>query len=99
GLLPEELSEEERSWASRLILLYQEQLRYGAELPRLAALFFQEDVEYNQEIQAILSDEQVPDLLKTFLNLVQGLETFDTDEIKQAIKQVQKETGLKGKRL
>lgn len=99
GLLPEELSEEERSWASRLILLYQEQLRYGAELPRLAALFFQEDVEYNQEIQAILSDEQVPDLLKTFLNLVEGLEAFDTDEIKQAIKQVQKETGLKGKRL
>jgi nondiscriminating glutamyl-tRNA synthetase len=99
GLLPEVLSEEQRGWATRLITLYQEQMRYGAELPELSALFFQEEIHYDQEAQSILGEEQVPQVLQAFLRQVEELEPFEAEAIKQSIKTVQKETGVKGKQL
>ncbi|GGJ75089.1 nondiscriminating glutamyl-tRNA synthetase [Anoxybacillus voinovskiensis] len=99
GRLPETMSEEQKEWARHLIALYQEQMSYGAEIVELSELFFKEEVEYNEEAREVLSEEQVSDVLHAFLEEVKKLPSFMADDIKAAIKSVQKTTGQKGKKL
>ncbi|AKP45498.1 glutamate--tRNA ligase [Bacillus smithii] len=99
GRVSKTLSPEEKQWVRKLIALYQEQMSYGAEIVELSELFFKEKIEYNEEAKAVLSEEQVPEVLGTFLNKVRELDVFEAAEIKKAIKAVQKETGHKGKKL
>lgn len=99
GLVREEMSEEEEKWVRSLIGLYQEQMSYGAEIVELSQMFFQDEIEYDEAAKAVLEEEQVPEVLASFKNIIQDLEPFVAPEIKKAIKAVQKETGHKGKKL
>lgn len=99
GKLSEHMTEKERKWAEDLVALYQDQLSYGAEIVELTKLFFKEEIEYDEECMNVLSDEQVPDVLRTFREKLEQLETFNPDEIKAAIKVVQKDTKQRGKKL
>lgn len=99
GKVSEELTEEENTWVRKLISLYHEQLSYGAEIVELTELFFKEQIEYNQEVKEVLAEEQVPEVMASFAGQLERLESFTPDEIKAAIKAVQKETGHKGKKL
>ncbi|MFY0331673.1 glutamate--tRNA ligase [Bacillus sp. YIM B13410] len=99
GKVSEQLSEEENTWVRKLISLYHEQLSYGAEIVELTELFFKEQIEYNQEAKEVLAEEQVPEVMASFAGQLERLESFTPDEIKAAIKAVQKETGHKGKKL
>ncbi|MCZ2740141.1 glutamate--tRNA ligase [Bacillus safensis] len=99
GKVSEQLTEEENTWVRKLISLYHEQLSYGAEIVELTELFFKEQIEYNQEAKEVLAEEQVPEVMASFAGQLEQLESFTPDEIKAAIKAVQKETGHKGKKL
>ncbi|AMM95945.1 glutamate--tRNA ligase [Bacillus pumilus] len=99
GKVIEQLSDEENTWVRKLIALYHEQLSYGAEIVELTELFFKEQIEYNQEAKEVLAEEQVPEVMASFAGQLERLESFTPDEIKAAIKAVQKETGHKGKKL
>ncbi|MCA0926627.1 glutamate--tRNA ligase [Bacillus stratosphericus] len=99
GKVSEQLTEEENTWVRKLISLYHEQLSYGAEIVELTELFFKEQIEYNQEAKEVLAEEQVPEVMASFAGQLECLESFTPDEIKAAIKAVQKETGHKGKKL
>ncbi|MEW9497662.1 glutamate--tRNA ligase [Bacillus altitudinis] len=99
GKVSEQLTEEENTWVRKLISLYHEQLSYGAEIVELTELFFKEQIEYNQEAKEVLAEEQVPEVMASFAGQLERLESFTPDEIKTAIKAVQKETGHKGKKL
>ncbi|UYO35785.1 glutamate--tRNA ligase [Bacillus zhangzhouensis] len=99
GKVSEQLTEEESTWVRKLISLYHEQLSYGAEIVELTELFFKEQIEYNQEAKEVLAEEQVPEVMASFAGQLEQLESFTSDEIKAAIKAVQKETGHKGKKL
>ncbi|MED1459266.1 glutamate--tRNA ligase [Bacillus safensis] len=99
GKVSEQLTEEENTWVRKLISLYHEQLSYGAEIVELTELFFKEQIEYNQEAKEVLAEEQVPEVMASFAVQLEQLESFTPDEIKGAIKAVQKETGHKGKKL
>ncbi|WP_061811076.1 glutamate--tRNA ligase [Rossellomorea vietnamensis] len=99
GKLDENMSDEQREWASRVISLYQEQMSFGAEIVELSEMFFKTDLEYDEEAKAVLEEEQVPEVLQAFLNEIDALETYEAAEIKSSIKAVQKSTGHKGKKL
>ncbi|MED1205684.1 glutamate--tRNA ligase [Heyndrickxia acidicola] len=99
GRVDKDLSPADMEWVRNLIALYQEQMSYGAEIVELSELFFKEDIEYNEEAKEIISEEQVPEVLKAFLEEVEALDVFEAAEIKAAIKNVQKSTGIKGKKL
>jgi nondiscriminating glutamyl-tRNA synthetase len=99
GRLPNDLSEEQKQWAKELIVLHQEKMHYGAEIVPLTEMFFQTSIEYGDEAKEVLSGEQVPEVLRAFLENVKALETFTAQDIKGAIKAVQKSTGHKGKNL
>ncbi|MBO1005836.1 glutamate--tRNA ligase [Pseudogracilibacillus auburnensis] len=99
GLIKEDLDPEEKDWVKRLIGLYQEQMSFGAEIVELSEMFFNQEIEYNEEAKAVLAEEQVPEVLSAFYKEMDALEPFKAEGVKQAMKSVQKATGQKGKKL
>ncbi|SFM38423.1 glutamate--tRNA ligase [Salibacterium qingdaonense] len=97
--LPDSLSETQYEWTKRLVSIYQEQMHCAAEITKLTELFFQSGIDYNEDAKDVLSGEQVPEVLEQFSKELEALEAFEPDEIKAAIKSVQKATGHKGKKL
>ncbi len=99
GKLPEELSPEQAEWAEKLIALYHEQLSYGAEITELTEVFFVDELTFEEDEKEVLAGEQVPEVMASFKEQLENLETFEAADIKAAIKAVQKATGHKGKNL
>ncbi|MGX1266517.1 nondiscriminating glutamyl-tRNA synthetase [Rossellomorea marisflavi] len=90
---------EEHEWVRRVVGLYQEQMSFGAEIVELSEMFFKNDLEYDAEAKAVLDEEEVPEVLRAFLEEIDSLENYEAAEIKKSIKNVQKSTGHKGKKL
>jgi nondiscriminating glutamyl-tRNA synthetase len=99
GYASETPSEAEKEWVRELIALHQEKLSFGAEIIEHVSLFFKDQVEWDEEGRQVLAEEQVPTVLNAFLNLVSELGEFTPESIQAALKQVQKDTGFKGKQL
>ncbi|QPC48015.1 glutamate--tRNA ligase [Mangrovibacillus cuniculi] len=99
GLVAAEPTAAELTWAEKLIGLYQEQMSFGAEIVELSDLFFKEELAFDAEAEAVVSEEQVPEVMKALDGQLDQLEEFTPEAIKSAIKAVQKETGHKGKKL
>ncbi|QYR22155.1 glutamate--tRNA ligase [Paenibacillus sp. sptzw28] len=99
GRLAEVLDESERAWAADLIALYQDKLRYAAEIVPLTELFFHTEVSDEEEAKAVLAEEQVPAVLEAFAQQVAAIGELEEEGIKAAIKSVQQSTGFKGKQL
>jgi nondiscriminating glutamyl-tRNA synthetase len=99
GYVKETRTETENLWVRELIALNQEKMSFGAEIVELSELFFSEEVSMDEESKAIISEEQVPEVMSAFLAEIEKLESFTADEIKKAVKAVQKSTGHKGKKL
>lgn len=99
GRLSAELSPEQQAWAEALVALYQEQMTAASDIVELSELFFRSELTVDDEAAAVLAEPQVPSVLSTFLAKVEGLADFSVETIGAAIKEVQKETGSKGKGL
>ncbi|WP_017815341.1 glutamate--tRNA ligase [Paenibacillus shenyangensis] len=99
GRLPAELSEEQQQWAHDLVALYQEQMVSASDIVELSEMFFRTHVELGQEEQQILGEEHVKTVLEALLNKIHSSEEFSPAHAAAMIKEVQKETGYKGKQL
>jgi nondiscriminating glutamyl-tRNA synthetase len=99
GRVPEELTDEKREWVTRLVGLYQEQLDYVAQIVELSEMFFRTEVDYSDEAREVLAQEHVPEVAAAFINQIEQAEDLEPDTIKTLLKNVQKETGYKGKQL
>ncbi|WP_445492871.1 glutamate--tRNA ligase [Niallia sp. 03133] len=99
GLIDENRSAEEEAWVQSLVNLYQEQMSYGAEIVPLSSLFFSDEMTYDEEAKEVLAGEQVPIVLNSFREELNDMAEWSPENIKSAIKRVQKSTGQKGKNL
>lgn len=99
GLVAADPTADELAWAEKLIGLYQEQMSFGAEIVELSDLFFKEELTFDTEAEAVVNEEQVPEVMKALDGQLDQLDEFTPEAIKSAIKAVQKETGHKGKKL
>ncbi|MGP0587587.1 glutamate--tRNA ligase [Paenibacillus timonensis] len=99
GKLPVELSPELQAWAGALVALYQEQMTAASDIVELSEMFFRNEPALDEEGAAVLAEPQVPTVLAAFLAKVEGLSEFSVENIGASIKEVQKETGNKGKGL
>lgn len=93
------LAAEQQEWITRLVALYKDQMHYAAEIVEKASLFFQDELQYDEEAQQVLAAEQVPSVLQSFRDKVAGQDEYSPEAIKGWLKEVQKETGQKGKLL
>ncbi|AJS60301.1 glutamate--tRNA ligase [Paenibacillus sp. IHBB 10380] len=99
GHLPEKLNEEQTVWAKSLVALYQEQLISASHIVELSEVFFRTHLELDDEANGILAEAQVPTVLAAFLAKIEGTDEFTAANMAVLIKEVQKETGFKGKQL
>ena len=99
GLIPESPSEKDLDWGRKLIGLYQKEMSYAGEIVPLSEIFFRDEIELGEEEQEVINGEQVPELIEHLYGKLEALEPFEAAEIKKTIKEVQKETGIKGKQL
>lgn len=99
GRLPAELNEEQQVWAASLVALYQEQMTAASDIVALSELFFRSHLELETEAAQVLAEPQVPEVLSAFLAKVEATEDFTAANMAVLIKEVQKETGHKGKGL
>ncbi|WP_132946776.1 glutamate--tRNA ligase [Tumebacillus sp. BK434] len=89
----------DRAWVAQLVALYKDGMLAVSEIVTLSEMFFTDGVAYDEEAQAVLAEETAPIVLKAFRDKVLALETYTADTIQAALKEVQKETGIKGKGL
>ncbi|MVP02280.1 glutamate--tRNA ligase [Paenibacillus lutrae] len=99
GLVAAEPTEDQLRWATELVGLYQEQLRYAAEIVDLSELFFREQLAFDEEASALLAEEHVPAVLQSFLKQVENAADLEPGNVQKLLKNVQAETGYKGKQL
>nr|WP_218925735.1 glutamate--tRNA ligase [Streptococcus danieliae] len=87
--------------AADMVALYQPQLTAAEDIVPLTDLFFADFPSLSEEAAAVLAGETVPVVLSAFRQKLADLseETFQVENISPLIKEVQKETGVKGKNL
>lgn len=99
GKLSENPTEAEREWAKKLISLYHEQMSYAAEIVPLSDMFFTDEMALDDEAKEMMAAETAPIVLAAFKEKLSAIEPFEEAGILAAIKEVQKETKIKGKNL
>ncbi|WP_232699773.1 glutamate--tRNA ligase [Brevibacillus daliensis] len=97
--LEAELTPERKEWVKQLVALYQEQMSYCAQIVPLSALFFLEEVAYEEDAKAVLKEPQVKEVLTSFRQHLNASAEYTVEAISAALKATQKETGCKGKAL
>ncbi len=101
-LLPAQMTPDQERWATRVVLLYQEQLHYGAEIVQLSDMFFNKSIvndDLTKDEQKILAGEQVNEVLSVFNRELKSLAEWKAEAIAPKIKVVQKETKQRGWKL
>ena len=83
--------------AEKIVSLYQPQMSYAAQIVEVSELFFNEHPELDAAAQEVLAGETVPTVLNAFKEKLTAMTTVDAPTVKAAIKEIQKETGIKGK--
>jgi len=94
-----DLSKKEDKWIHDLILLYQKELNYGEEIVEKTKLFFEEEVESEEETNEIMSEDGVLNTLAIFKNNINIIDEWNVDNISNAINKTKEEAGVKGKML
>src|SRR5690606_23772335 len=70
-----------------------------AEIVPLSELFFTEELQWEPDARTVLEEPHVPSVLESFRQKVASSDTLEPAAVKQWLKEVQKETGYKGKQL
>ncbi|MDE1548583.1 glutamate--tRNA ligase [Jeotgalibaca caeni] len=99
GRVPADPTPETMEWIEKLVSLYHEQMSYAAEIVSLSELFFTEELKFDEAEKEVLAGETVPVVLEAFKEKLPTIEPFEETNIMAAIKEVQKETKIKGKNL
>ena len=99
GRISEDLSAEELERVKKIVALYQPQMSYAAQIVELSELFFTEHPILDDAAKEVLAGETVPQVLAAFKAKLEAMDTVEAPSVKAAIKEVQKETGVKGKNL
>ena len=99
GRIKEDLSAEDLAWVKQLVALYQPQMSYAAQIVEVSELFFIEHPVLDDAAKEVLAGETVPTVLAAFKAQLEAMEEVTSDNVRAAIKAVQKETGVKGKNL
>ena len=94
-----DLTTKSDQWVNDLIAVYHDQLSYGAEICDLVDLFFDEELNLDDEAKEFMQDENIPNTLRVFKTKLEETTEFTKENIQAAIKATQKEAGAKGKML
>ncbi|WP_071130120.1 glutamate--tRNA ligase [Enterococcus timonensis] len=99
GLLPEDLSADQKVWLEKLVSLYQEQMSFAAEIVELSELFFADHPTLDDAAREVLAEENASAVVADFAEKFAKLDVVNNETVLATIKAVQKDIGIKGKNL
>lgn len=99
GRLSSDLSSEKLEWVKKIVSLYQPQMSYAAQIVEVSELFFNEHPVLDEAAKEVLAGETVSTVLQAFKEKLSAMSSVEAPTVKAAIKEIQKETGIKGKNL
>ena len=94
-------SSKELEWVTKLVALYHDEMSYGAQIVKLSELFFNDSLHIDDSAKEELSDETAIIAIESIEEKLSNLtdEMFTSENIKPLIKEIQKEKGIKGRKL
>ncbi len=99
-LLTSEDAAAEREWIKRIVNLSREYLDFMSQIPKHVELFIGTEVTLeDDQAKEMITMEHVPAMLEVLKGKLLAAEDFEAGSIKKLFKEVQKETGNKGKNL
>lgn len=101
GRVEEDLSPERREWVEKLVSLYHDEMSYGAEITDLSQLFFNDQLHIDEEARQEVAVDTAKTVIEAMTEKLKQLDAndFTEEQIKPLIKAIQKETGIKGRKL
>lgn len=100
GYINEQDLEERFDYVKGIVDSVREGVNVLSEIPEKAKLFFEEQIVLEgDEAKEILQMDHIPKLLDVFKEKIEQAEDIDEDFTKKVFKEIQKETGIKGKNL
>lgn len=89
----------DRKWVTELVKLNQGGMNAISEIVELTKLFFVEEISLDSEATDVLAEESANTVIAAFVNKVKELPELTPQTIKQKLKEVQKETKYRGRKL
>lgn len=87
-------------WLQKLVGIVQGELSYVGEVSEKVRIFFDDDAKpKDAEAEEVMKMEHVPELLKAFKQKVVNVQLINDEFAKGVFKEIQNETGIKGKNL
>lgn len=100
GLIEAELTAERKAWVTQVVGAVREYISFAAQIPEHAAVFFQDEITMeNDETADVLRDPDVPQVMEAFLNKLAAMDPVDGEQVQAALKAVDKELKLGGKKV
>lgn len=100
GLVVEPISSDQQEWLTQVVSAVRDYISYVAQIPEHAAVFFQDEFEFeNEEAAQVLKDTEVPLVMENFLDKISSSKTISPAEVQAALKSVGKELKLGGKKV
>ena len=102
GLVEEDPSAERLTWLAKVTDTLREKLEFAAQVPELAAVFFGDSVERDAEDEdasQVMALETSTAVIRAFRERALESSDWDGDTVRQVLKEIGKELGVKGKAL
>jgi len=100
GYVTQKDAEEKFEWLKKMVKSVYEGLDYLSQIKDKVDIFFNNEVKIEEdEAKEVLKWEHVKHLISVFEDKIKNVENLNSDSIKMLFKEIQKETGYKGKNL
>jgi glutamyl/glutaminyl-tRNA synthetase len=91
--------ENRMEWAKELVLLFKNSLSHGSDILNNVDMFFNDDLNLDEESIEILKQEEVPNIVNTFKEEINNIEGWNIENISKAIENTKTKTSASGKLL
>lgn len=100
GYVTGELTAEKKAWLVEVVAAVQEYISYAAQVVDHVDIFFNDEFDFeNSETMEVLHDQDVPQVIETFIRKLTAVETVDLASVKAILKGMIKELKLGGKKV
>ena len=99
GLVTEEYIKENRQKVEKMLLSVRDNFTLLSDAPEYLKVYFQLDESITDEAKEMLNLETTPKVLELFLSKIENNNYLEEEQYKAIMKEIQKETGTKGKPL
>ena len=100
GYVTEELTPEKKAWLVEVVAAVQEYISYAAQVVDHVAIFFNDEFDFETpETAEVLQDQDVPQVMASFIQKLSAVEAVDFASVKTIFKGIIKELKLGGKKV